>query len=263
MEISLSQYVINPMGRHNAVLSVSTREHLRNEYKKKYDAVMMREHGIMQHVFYKDLKNNVYVAHFKVPSQTINDFYYDVVFEFRTNSDVKEAGQNLFEYNCKFFSNDPSFVYTYAYVFKKENLIIDQLKSKLGKKANTTSADIRNPGNNVGYVKSIYFAYLYMKSRQYNVLDNFKAVAVVMSKRNLRSDVEDAETKIRQRQESGEKLKALKKKYEKRVENIMKHKPEEAKTMSGKINSMRGGVNTINKMKKITAKRSNSNFNKK
>ena len=127
----------------------------------------------------------------------------------------------------------------------------------MSKKAITKRAGEKNPGNNIGYVKTIYFAYLYMQSRQFNKLDIFKGVAAVMSKRNLRSEVEDADTKIQKRQDAGEKLKAQEQKNKKRAEKIIQNKPEMAKTMSGKINSMRGNVGTVNKIKKITARRSN------
>lgn len=260
MQMSLSQYIINPMGRNNAVLNATARESIRANYKKRYDALMLREHGNLKYTLYEDKTNNVFVAHFKVPSETVNDFYYDVVFEFSTNSDVESAGTDLFKYNCRYFSNDPSFVYTYAYVFNHDDLLIDQLKSKMSKKALNKRAGEKNPGNNIGYVKTIYFAYLYMQSRSLNKVDLFRGVAQGMSKRNLRSDVMDADTKIQKRQDAGEKLKAQEQKNKRRAEKIMQNKPEMAKinrTIGNKSIGRMGNVNTIPKMKKILPRRSN------
>ena len=262
MNMSLDQYIVNPMGRNNAVLNATAREAIRSNYKKKYETIMLREHGNLQYFLYKDEKNNVYVAHFKIPSETISNFYYDVVFEFFADENIVEGGRNLFKYNCKFFSNDPAFVYTYAFVFNHEDLIIPELRSKMSKTALRKKAVEKNPGNNIGYVKTIYFAYLYMISRQMNNINTFKALAVTMSKRNLRSNVEEADVKIQKRQEAGEKLKEQDKKKKQRAERIKAKQPEIAKvnntvngrfkhTITGKINSKVGNIG------KITRSRSN------
>jgi hypothetical protein len=261
MVMSLSQYIINPMGKSNAVLNVTAREAIRNSYKKKYDVTMLREHGNMQYTLYKDEKNNVFIAHFKVPSETIKRFYYDVVFEFSANADIEEAGTNLFKYNCRYFSNDPAFVYTYAHVFHTNDLMIEMLRSKMSKKAIKKKPEEKNPTHNIGYVKAIYFAYLYMSARQLYDINTFKAAAVVLSKRNLLANIEEADVKIQKRQEAGEKLKAELAKKKTKKETIANSKPEIAKinkTISGKVNGKMGNVNKVNK---ITRKR--SNFTKK
>ena len=250
MQITLNDYIVNPMGKKNAVLNATAREAMRNDYKRRYDALMMREHGNIQNTLYKDEENNIYVAHFKIPSETINKFYYDVVFEFYADENITEAGTNLFKYYCQFFSNDPAFVYTYAFVFNKEDLLISRLRSKMSRKAIRDSAKEKNPANNVGYVKSIYFAYLYMQSRQLNMLNTYKAFAITMSRRNLVSDVMAADDKIRQRQEAGEKLKAQEKRNKERSDRIRERKPEVAKvtkTINGRRNGKMGNVNIISR----------------
>ena len=39
--MTLEQYVNNPMGKSNAVLSVAARENIRADYLKRYDQIMV------------------------------------------------------------------------------------------------------------------------------------------------------------------------------------------------------------------------------
>lgn len=253
MKMSLEQYILNPMGRNNAVLNATAREAIASDYIKRYGRLMMREHSNMQYILYKDENKNKYIAHFKVPSETVNKFYYDVLFEFSTDSDVKGDGGDLFKYNCRFFSNDPAFVYTYANVFNKDDLLISQLKSKMSKKALKDDAKVRNPGNNVGYVKTIYFAYLYMKSRSLNQKNIFNSMATKLVYSTVLSGIEDADSKIQSRQEEGDKLKKKQAKSKERTERP-KNKPGE---VNKPIKTRMNNIGKITGKNKITARRSN------
>lgn len=207
--MTFDEYVVNPMGRSNAVMSAVARESQRNSYKRRFDNLLLRENGRIDYLMYKS-DNEVYFIHIKIPSETVNDFYYDVVIKFMGDVGTAAGLKTLDRYQVQFYSNDPAFVYTYAYVFKKVGLLIPELEPRMAKKALNTPAEEKNPYNQVGYVKTIYFAYLFMK---YNGLFNkvkFTA-APKFSKRLLLSNVENADEKIRKRQELGEELKRRKK----------------------------------------------------
>ena len=224
----MEQYISNPM--QSPILTATMRESMRNSYSKKFNALMLREHGVISYFLYKDEENNRYFAYFKIPSETIERFYYDTIIEFTADKNVKEAGSNLFKYNVRFYSNDPSFVYSYAYVFSRKGLFINQFASKMSQRALREPAKEKNPSNQVGYVKTIYFAYLFMKLKSFNDLDRFKASASVLDLDNLVATVTPAEQKIGEREDAGERLnkkKQIAKKKEKRELEAAKKKASE------------------------------------
>ena len=64
--------------------------------------------------------------------------------------------------NAKFFSNSPSFIFTYAYVFNQKSILVDKFKQKLPNQCLTQPPVIRNPIESLGYEKSIYIAGKYL-----------------------------------------------------------------------------------------------------
>ena len=208
MNITFEQYILNPQVKSNAVLNAKAREAIRGDYTKRFDAILLRERGKVDYILYKDDKNNRYFAHFKIPSETIEKFYYDTVLEFYTDENISNP-EDLLKYYVKFYSNDPAFVYTHAHAFAVNNLFIDELSSKMSKKAIRTEAKEKNPYNQIGYVKSIYFAYLTIKMKGLNNLDKFKAEAKSFSKTALLSNIENADKKVEDREAAGKKLQKL------------------------------------------------------
>ena len=210
MDMTFDEYIKNPMGVKNAVFS--QRELYKALYQKKFDAVMLREKGVFSYRLYKDSKN--YYIHIKIPSEVVEKFYYDVVIKF-TPKDV--SIKSLDKCKVQFFSNDPMFVFTFAHAFKTNDMLFTDLNPKTSKQALKKTASERNPKDEVGYVKSLYFAYLYMKQK--NLFAKIQYVgADKYNKKNLLSVVMDADTKIDLRQEEGEKLRKAKKKERQQVE---------------------------------------------
>ena len=208
--MTIEEYVNNPMGKNNSVVPASARELMRKDYGYRYNNLLLRENGKIDYKLYRIRKDNVYIIHIKIPSEVVNKFYYDVILRFSANSDVKELGTNLEKYNVQFFSNDPAFVYTYAHVFMREGLFVKDLLPKMSKLAIKEKPKVKNPNELKGYVKSIYFAYLYMKERGL-----FKTIsygsAKEYNKEILLSEVEDADQKIEERQVQGAKVDKRKK----------------------------------------------------
>ena len=120
------------------------------------------------------------IVHFKIPSETVDDFFYDVLLELS-----RSGGADRFEEcHVKFFSNCPSFVFTYAHLFytmkdpeinsdsmiidkfnqkiPKERLMIKGTEKKLSDQALTDKAVVRNPLGLVLPDKSIYYAIFYL-----------------------------------------------------------------------------------------------------
>ena len=201
MRMTLEEYIKNPMGKNNAVFS--QRELFKDIYTKKFDALLAREAGTINYHLYKDNEKR-YVAHFKIPSETVEKFYYDVVLEFiAPNAEIAEE-PTLKNYEVHFYSNDPAFVYTYAYVFAKHKIFIEDLKPKMSKIALTQSAGIKNPQNVVGYVKTIYFSYLFIKLRGLDKKAAWAGSYTSYNPKDLLNFVEDADKKIELRRIKGE-----------------------------------------------------------
>lgn len=210
MDITFNQYISNPMGKNNAIMSSSSREFMKMRYKKKFDNLMLRENGKIEFHLYT-APNNVYWIYVKIPSEVVKKFYYDVLIKFTATEKVKSGGKDLFEYNVQFFSNDPAFVYTYAYIFSKNNLFIKELSSKMTKVALKKAPKEKNPSESVGYVKSLYFVYLLMQNRSLNKVGIFEKQANPINIPFLLSNIEDADKKIDERQELGAKISQRKK----------------------------------------------------
>ena len=164
MKMTLREYIQNPMGANSSV--ITQRNMYKELYNKKFGELLLRENGKFDCSLYT--KGDNYLLHIKIPSEKTTTVYYDVVLEFSPPDDEAKAQPTIDNYTVKFFSNDPAFVFTYAYVFVTNDLIISDLKSKLGKIATTTPGVEKNPKNVVGYIKSFYLAYLYMKLKGLN-----------------------------------------------------------------------------------------------
>lgn len=200
MNMTFEQYIANPMGKNNAVMSGMVREAIRTSYTNKFNQILLRENGKIDYFLYKDEKKNCYYILIKIPSEVIKNFYYDVVIKFFTDEKVKEGGSNLEKYNIQFFSNDPAFVFTYAHTFLKNGLFIKELSARMSKNAIQNKAKEKNPQNLNGYVKSIYFAYLFMKQKGLFKKVQFDAAEPFIIN-NLLFKIEDADDKIKKRQD--------------------------------------------------------------
>ena len=196
------------MGKNNAVMNAAARESQRTIYKRKFDNILLREGGRIEYHVYKDKRGEAYWIHIKVPSEVIRKFYYDVVFKF---TPTDRGHDDLFKWNCKFYANDPAFVYTYAFVFKRNNLFINELSQKMSSKALKEAADEKNPQNVVGYVKSIYFAYLIMENRKLNKKNKFEHECRDLDMGFLLSSIDHADKKVHDREREGKKFSNKKK----------------------------------------------------
>lgn len=202
MEMSFQQYIDNPMGKRNAVFS--QRDMFKRLYTEKFDKVFLREAGKINFTLYVDKKKDRYVAHIKVPSETVKDFYYDAVILFYSNDAAAKSSPSLQDYYVKFFSNDPAFVFTYLRVFLKNDLFFEDLKPKSSKLALTKDPKEKNPFEVPGYSKILYFAYLFMKSKNLFSKSMYTSYAEDYNAKKLLQNVTHTDEKIADRQRRGE-----------------------------------------------------------
>lgn len=195
--MTFDDYIKNPMGLKNAAMS--NRSVYETLYIQKLDKILLREAGNIKYFLFKDNEN--YIAHMKIPSEVVPGFFYDTVIKFVPPKGI--LPNSLDKYETFFYSNDPSFVFTFAHAFLKGKMFMTELSPKMSKKAISEKADIRNPKNIIGYVKSLYFAYIIMR---YNKLFNKDKYTLSYNLKTLLSNVMQADEKISKRQELGEKI---------------------------------------------------------
>lgn len=256
MEMTFRQYIANPMGKHNAVFS--QREVFRQIYTDKFDKVFLREAGKINYSMYVDSKTDRYVIHIKVPSETVKNFYYDAVIMFYSNDAAAKSSPSLQDYFVKFFSNDPAFVFTYLRVFLKNDLFFEDLKPKASKLALTKDPKIKNPYEVPGYSKILYFAYLFMKSKNLFSKYMYTSYGLPYSPKKLLDKVEHTDKKIADRQERGEQQ-AKEKAEQKREENKQKSQTRTVvvDSPSGNIKAVKQAKTTrsVNKTKSVNTVR--------
>lgn len=258
--MTFDQYIQNPMGVKNAV--ISNREMYRTMYTEKLNKILVRESGKVVYYLYKS--NKKYYAYLKIPSEVVPNFYYDVIIEFSEPKDgIKITDRTLRNYEARFYSNDPSFVFTFTHAFIKNGMFLDSFKDKMSKEAVKQNADEKNPTNQIGYVKSLYFAYLIMNQRG---LFNKILYVERYVERNLKSMVMDASEKITRRQQEGENLRKKNKKDKNEInrrrsrENIKSDETPIAHRVSSIAHTRKVGTikktNTVGTVKKTrTSKR--------
>lgn len=201
MKITYTQYINNPLGERNSV--ITNRGMYQKMYRDKLDKILLREGGRVKYKLYKS-KNRYYI-HFKIPSEVINKFYYDTVIEFYTDDPLKEKSVSLRDYYVRFYSNDPAFCYTFGHSFIKNELFVTDLLPKMMREVRRTVAKEKNPKNLVGYVKSLFFAYLLIGDYGLFSKDIYDRTAEKYNKNKLLGLIEHAEDKIRKRKEEEEK----------------------------------------------------------
>ena len=251
MQMTLEDYINNPMGKSSAVMTAAHREIMRSQYKLKFDNILLREKGKIDYRLFKDAKNNTYWVYCKVPSELCKNFYYDTLIKFSADEKVKSGGRDLFKYYARFYSNDPAFVYTYAYVFAHNNLFINELASKMSKAALKQKPHEKNPGEDIGYVKSIYFVYLLMQNRDLNKVSIFEKQSDPLDVNFLMKNIMPADQKIAEREEAGRGVSQRKKV---RIDDDMLRKVNRLTkgNLSDKAKD-RLAVNTKNKVNKISS----------
>lgn len=195
--MTFDQYIQNPMGKNNAVFS--QRELFRNLYTNKLDKILVREGGKIDYTTFIDQKTGKYYIYFKIPSEVINKFYYDVIVEFYSDNPLTKGQQTLKDYNVRFFSNDPAFVFTFCHAFITNDMFIKDFTPKMSKLAVKNTGVVRNPKNETGYVKSIFFAYLVMKSRG---LFNKLQYTLPYNSKQILGKIMHADEKIQLRQQA-------------------------------------------------------------
>lgn len=210
--MTLDEYIRNPMSS-----SVMTnRKVYFDMYSEKWNTIKLRENGLIRYTLYNT--GEEYVVHFKIPSEVVPKFYYDTIVRFFLTKGKKEEEKSrmLTNYDVQFFSNDPSFAFTFAHAFNKNNLFIKDLESRMIPKCLKDRAIEKNPKDEVGYVKSLYFAYLEIKDQGLLLKQLWKSKAKPYDKKVWDREVRHTFDVVEERQKLGEQIAAKERREKKR-----------------------------------------------
>jgi hypothetical protein len=159
MKISIRQYIDNPY-RGSGFLT--SRKIIKQGLNLVFIKLLQKFRTQFYAVPYKYPNGDV-LFYVRVPSEEhqFNKLHYDVLFLIENDPVERYSLRNI-----KMFSNSPNFLYTYAYVYYHDDLIIDRFASKIPSIAFTKPPEIRNPLESLGYEKSTYVAARYLLDGQ-------------------------------------------------------------------------------------------------
>lgn len=251
--MNIQNYLTNPMGKGSSVLMLSqTRNYLDNQYREIYSRIKMT---------WYNLSDRYYIAHVKIPSVSVDNLWYDVLLEFDAET-IPENINVVNRANTRVFSNCPSFVYTYAYVFNKNMDLIEWCKLKYPKEILSKEPEKRNPNRLVSYEKSLYFAIKYVLSNGRNYKTAAKTKGVKLENyQKLYTLVKSSEDIL---QAYSQKKKKMTSKKEKEATQIKTPKTLEKEGTASKKNKQTTKIVTkTSKTKKIVRSSKVKKINKK
>lgn len=157
---TLQEFVNNPMGRGSN--AIPSRNLIKDDLNRRFSSLFGVKEKKISLTIYRDKDD--YYFHLIIPSESKErKNTYDVVLHFTTEENDELANDNnLKRYGVKFFSNSPSFTYTFAYAFNLYGLLIPQLSDKYRHQIFDKPPITRNPGEIISYEKTTYFAAHYI-----------------------------------------------------------------------------------------------------
>ena len=162
LQQTIDEYIDNPMGKGST--AIANRNLIKTDLNQRYFKL------IDKHKDFKTKRIKVgedYYFHVMIPSESERENTYDVVIKFTSlDNNTFSKDLTLNRYYMSVFSNCPSFVYTYAYVYNKYQMLINDLKDKYDEIVLASNPVVKNPGEIINYDKSIYFACKYLQEHK-------------------------------------------------------------------------------------------------
>lgn len=122
---------------------------------------------------YTSISDDYYI-HLKIPSESNDTMYYDVVIRFFYPATSKLT-DNLKNYYIQFFSNSPGFMFKYAVLYKINGYLIEDLYNKMDPEYMDTLPTKSNPNLKLdnAYDSTIYFACKFLSEHNFMYLSKF------------------------------------------------------------------------------------------
>lgn len=253
MKVTLRDFKNNPFGKGVTAFNNSTvKESLERRYANlSKDGKSVKVSGVYIH-------KGDYFIHLFIPSESDRSNNYDVVVKLRKDG-VINTSQLLLTSTVQFFSNCPSFTYSFAWVYKRHGLLIPELIEKFDNIDFKKEPEVRNPYGVVNYDKSIFFAchfllnntrymnrsFLEALARKTNINDLYDKIRICSK---IEFEIKKETEILRQRNNDEKKREASSKKREtpitsKNSNSVGKIKPRSSS--KSKITSHKGSKNKI------------------
>lgn len=152
--VTLRSFYKNPSGGSASALALGA---ARYGFERRYELVTKKLKKKIPVSIFRENDTSFYF-HILVPSDTRSMTYDVVVHFFEKTDDPNNTHMSMKDWQVEFFSNCPSFVFTYAYAYNRKNLLIDFLSNKLGSAAVNDKPTETNPGLHIMWDKSIFYA---------------------------------------------------------------------------------------------------------
>lgn len=158
-----------------------------------------------------------YVLLIRIPSErnhrAVKPVFYDVIFEFYPRNADNRSSMYVNEYGVRIFSNSPSYMFTFTYVYNERGLLPTFVpKRYYMEECLTKEPEIRNPIELLGVEKTIWYSIKFLERNQ--LLQKSRLNAIASTQRTtvveILGEVSTHEAKLEERQ--GQKLKKKKKK---------------------------------------------------
>lgn len=205
-DFTVESFLNNPMGDKGS--SVMGKSAMLNKLHKDYQTLLALKRPFK--VGYFNIKKDTFIK-IKVPSESYESLYYDVVIKFKDTNGKLPSSLN--PYKIEFFSNAPSFTFTYAHAFDAYGCLIPELKKLFDKRVFQDLPINRNPDLITFYEKSITFALFYIKEKGYlntnNAIARDSAVLTTMPK--LLAIVPSADDKLAEHKKASDAAVAIRK----------------------------------------------------
>lgn len=234
-DFTVQSFLSNPTG--DAGTQAIARKATLDAYETKL-AKLLKENKVDKlKTQYYDAGGSLFI-HIEIPSETFKGLFYDVVVEFE---DFDSTKTSLAANRIRFFSNSPSFAFSYAHVFQVYNIFIESLSNKYSDKIFTEIPKVRNPDFSTFYEKTITFALLYIRNKSLTAIGNIKGEIKKIPNAKLGKNIPTLDDKMAlynaiKSSEAREK-KAKKRKEARKVPSIKKTKSSSDMKVNRKINN--------------------------
>lgn len=243
--------------------AIPSRQLIRHDLDQRYTKMMVENKKKIQLTIYKDKID--YYFHFKIPSESNRrENTYDVVLKFMLDDDIKEVenDKNLNRYYLQFFSNSPSFTYTFAYAFNFHDMLIQTLTKKYESVVLKQLPMTRNPAEIISYEKSIYFACHYLlRDRRYLDKEFIKRLAKPYNATTLQRVVRNTDQIKLEIKKEDNRIKQEKEELKKQESRSNSHKPRGSQLQTKKVSpsTTRSKLTTRNSKGKVVGRKSSVN----
>ena len=157
---------------------------------------MIKEHGSFKFKVFDD--GDKYLFKFKMPSESYDKLFYDVLLEFRPLDKDQKDNKTIREYGMRVFSNSPHFTFTFTYVMNDNGLLVPWIKPKINKKALKDKPKVTNPIGEYGFEKSVYYATLFIKESRLYRKSALKQNLIKLNESALISSIKSDTMKLRE-----------------------------------------------------------------